>query len=157
MLQEQLSHYLDCVEDHIAKQVSQKSGAFFHTMTSHDTLMEQMGRACGEVRHLRAKIQAVDKMLACDSLRLAGFARSRTNQVISHPSLRKLSMCILDALITLRAGRFWKNKHWFYVKLNYLCNKMFRAYSHSSMHCWLPMSTLHNRWSDSYQICQQYF
>ncbi|GJQ85234.1 scat [Trypoxylus dichotomus] len=49
LLQERLSHYLDIVEVHIAKQVSQKSGAFFHAMTSHDTIMEKMGSACNEL------------------------------------------------------------------------------------------------------------
>lgn len=48
-LQEELSQYLDIVEEQISKQVSQKSGAFFHAMTSHDTIMEKMGVASTEV------------------------------------------------------------------------------------------------------------
>lgn len=79
LLQEQLSHYLDIVEVQIAKQVSQKSGAFFHAMTSHDTIMEQMGVACYEVRGLRTKVQDIDKTLAKDSLKILRLARSRTN------------------------------------------------------------------------------
>ncbi|CAH1156225.1 unnamed protein product [Phaedon cochleariae] len=79
-LQEELSHYLDIVEEQIAQQVSQKSGAFFHAMTSHDTIMEQMGTACSEVRALRVKVQNVDKCLAKDSLKLIGLARSKANQ-----------------------------------------------------------------------------
>lgn len=54
-LQEELSFYLDIVEEQIAKQVSQKSGAFFHAMTSHDTIMEQMGVACQEVLTIKSK------------------------------------------------------------------------------------------------------
>ncbi|XP_050310874.1 vacuolar protein sorting-associated protein 54 [Anthonomus grandis grandis] len=78
-LQDELSHYLDIVEEQIAKQVSQKSGAFFHAMTSHDTIMEQMGQACGEVRTLRAKVQQVDKCLTSDPLKLLARSRSKNN------------------------------------------------------------------------------
>ncbi|KAF5307915.1 hypothetical protein FQR65_LT06482 [Abscondita terminalis] len=101
LLQEQLSYYLDCVEEQIAKQVSQKSGAFFHAMTSHDTIMEQMGRACKEVRILRSKIQNVDKTLAKDSLKLVGFARSRTNHVLLLDKL-KLMATVLQTQPTLQ-------------------------------------------------------
>lgn len=78
-LQEELSYYLDIVEEQIAQQVSQKSGAFFHAMTSHDTIMEQMGVATNEVRLLRRKIQQIDKAMAKDSLKLIGLARSKAN------------------------------------------------------------------------------
>lgn len=54
-MQDELSLYLDIVEEQIAKQVSQKSGAFFHAMTSHDTIMEQMGTASNEVPLAKAK------------------------------------------------------------------------------------------------------
>lgn len=49
----QLGHYLDEVEVHIAKQVSSKSDAFFHTMTSHDALMENLGQTLVKVGALR--------------------------------------------------------------------------------------------------------
>lgn len=49
----QLTHYLDIVEVQIAQQVSQKSDAFFLAMTSHDTLMEQLGHTITMVRTLR--------------------------------------------------------------------------------------------------------
>ncbi|KAL1498265.1 hypothetical protein ABEB36_009090 [Hypothenemus hampei] len=78
-VQEELSCYLDIVEEEIAKQVSQKSGAFFHAMTSHDTIMEQMGVACSEVRLLRAKVSKMDKCLTKDALRLLALARSKNN------------------------------------------------------------------------------
>ncbi|KAK4876279.1 hypothetical protein RN001_012701 [Aquatica leii] len=101
LLQEQLSYYLDCVEEQIAKQVSQKSGAFFHAMTSHDTIMEQMGKACKEVRMLRSKIQNVDKTLAMDSLTLIGLARSRANHMLLLDKL-KLMATVLQTQPTLQ-------------------------------------------------------
>ena len=48
-----LSHYLDIVEVQIAQQVAQKSEAFFHAMTSHDALMEQLTHTINVVRSLR--------------------------------------------------------------------------------------------------------
>lgn len=49
----QLSHYLDIVEVQIAQQVAQKSEAFFHAMTSHDALMEQLTQTVTIVKALR--------------------------------------------------------------------------------------------------------
>lgn len=49
----QLSHYLDIVEVQIAQQVAQKSEAFFHAMTSHDALMEQLTQTITVVKALR--------------------------------------------------------------------------------------------------------
>lgn len=90
-LQDELSSYLDIVEEQIAHQVSQKSGAFFHAMTSHDTIMEQMGTACNEVHLLRSKVQKVDKTLAKDSLRLIGLARSKANHINLVDKLKLMS------------------------------------------------------------------
>lgn len=101
LLQEELSHYLDIVEVQIAKQVSQKSGAFFHAMTSHDTIMEQMGVACNEVRSLRAKVNHVDKTLAKDSLKLLSLARARVNHVSFLDKL-KLMATVLQTQPTLQ-------------------------------------------------------
>lgn len=100
-VQEELSSYLDIVEEEIAHQVSQKSGAFFHAMTSHDTIMEQMGTACNEVRTLRLKIQKMDKTLAKDSLRLIGLSRSKTNHVTLLDKL-KLMATVLQTQPTLQ-------------------------------------------------------
>lgn len=91
MVQEELSHYLDIVEVQIAKQVSQKSDAFFHAMTSHDTIMEQMSSACLEVRTLRAHVQRVDRDLAQNSLRALALARRRANQGALLDKLRLMS------------------------------------------------------------------
>ena len=49
----QLTHYLDMIEVQIARQVAQKSDAFFHAMTSHDVLMDQLGQTITAVKTLR--------------------------------------------------------------------------------------------------------
>lgn len=100
-LQDELSHYLDIVEEQIAKQVSQKSGAFFHAMTSHDTIMEQMGIATTEVRTLRSKVQCVDKCLTTDALKLLASARSKINHTALVDKL-KLMSTVLQTQPTLQ-------------------------------------------------------
>lgn len=49
----QLSHYLDTVEVQIARQISTKSEAFFHAMTSHDELQDQLSNTLKTIKHLR--------------------------------------------------------------------------------------------------------
>ncbi|XP_022177751.1 vacuolar protein sorting-associated protein 54 [Myzus persicae] len=59
--EKKLSHYLDTVEVKIAQQVSSKSEAFFHTMTSHDTLMEQIRLSIQLAQNLRCRIRQVNE------------------------------------------------------------------------------------------------
>lgn len=49
----QLSHYLDIVEVQIAKQISVKSDAFFHAMSSHEKLQDYLLETCKAVKQLR--------------------------------------------------------------------------------------------------------
>lgn len=91
LLQEQLSYYLDIVEVHIAKQVSQKSSAFFHAMTSHDTIMEQMGSASKEVGILRKQVQNLDTTVSKGPLKLLALARCRSNHLNLLDKLRLMS------------------------------------------------------------------
>lgn len=89
LLQEKLSHYLDIVEVQIAQQVSQKSSAFFHAMTSQDTIMAEMGAATTNVRRLRSNIQQIDATLVNDSLQIISYERRRQNHLVA---LRKLKV-----------------------------------------------------------------
>ncbi|XP_056637024.1 vacuolar protein sorting-associated protein 54 [Diorhabda sublineata] len=100
-LQDELSFHLDLVEEQIAQQVSQKSGAFFHAMTSHDSIMEQMGIALEEVKILRSKVHRVDRALARESLRLIGLSRSKTNHAALLDKL-KLMATVLQTQPTLQ-------------------------------------------------------
>lgn len=81
LLQEKLSHYLDIVEVCIAKQVSQKSSAFFHAMTSQDAIMEEMNEAANNVKKLRSKLRHIDSTVVKDSLKILQMARTRQNYV----------------------------------------------------------------------------
>lgn len=79
LLQEKLSHYLDIVEVQIARQVSEKSSAFFHAMTSQDTIMEKMNEAAHNVKVLRASIRHIDENMVKESLRVVQLQRKREN------------------------------------------------------------------------------
>uniref|UniRef100_A0A182MPA5 Vacuolar protein sorting-associated protein 54 n=1 Tax=Anopheles culicifacies TaxID=139723 RepID=A0A182MPA5_9DIPT len=90
-LQERLSHYLDIVEVLIAKQVADKSSAFFHAMTSQDAIMEQMADALANVKRLRGKIQQIDDMIVKESLQVIRAERIRANNNLVLEKLKLMS------------------------------------------------------------------
>ncbi|KAK6181724.1 hypothetical protein SNE40_009521 [Patella caerulea] len=91
LLQEKLSHYLDIVEVQIAKQISVKSDAFFHAMTSHDELQEQLLHTCQAIKKLRDKTHSVDENLAKGQLKLLKLCRSRANYFHLFNKLKSMS------------------------------------------------------------------
>ncbi|KAK9507876.1 hypothetical protein O3M35_007645 [Rhynocoris fuscipes] len=91
LLQEKLTHYLDMVEVQIAQQVAQKSEAFFHAMTSHDVLMEQLGQTITVVKKLREKIHKIDKDLVTDSLSIIKNERTCNNYYQVYRKLKIMS------------------------------------------------------------------
>lgn len=101
LLQEKLTHYLDIIEMQIAQQVAQKSEAFFHSMTSHDTLMEQLAQTISVVKNLREKIGSIDKALVKDSLTIIKSERIRRNYVEVHEKL-KLMATVLQTQSTIQ-------------------------------------------------------
>lgn len=82
LLQEKLSHYLDIVEIHIAKQVTRKSSAFFHAMTSQDAIMEEMNLAAMNVKTLREKLKQVDQLMVKQGLELIQLEQVRSNKIL---------------------------------------------------------------------------
>ncbi|XP_039284112.1 vacuolar protein sorting-associated protein 54 isoform X2 [Nilaparvata lugens] len=91
LLQEKLTHYLDIVEVQIAQQVAQKSDAFFHAMTSHDTLMEQLGQTVSIVKTLREKIQSIDRDLVNAPLTIMNHERTKRNHYVILEKLKLMS------------------------------------------------------------------
>ncbi|KOC70138.1 Vacuolar protein sorting-associated protein 54 [Habropoda laboriosa] len=90
-MQEKLSHYLDVVEVRIAEQVASKSQAFFHAMTSHDALMEQLTQTITVLKALRKNIHQVDKHLVNNSLEILRLERARSNQVLVQEKLKLMA------------------------------------------------------------------
>ncbi|VVC27719.1 Hypothetical protein CINCED_3A023827 [Cinara cedri] len=78
-IQEKLSQYLDTVEVKIAQQVSSKSEGFFHTMTSHDTVMEQIRQSIQLTQNLRTKIRQVDEKVVSKSMAVLKYSTSILN------------------------------------------------------------------------------
>ncbi|XP_071079341.1 vacuolar protein sorting-associated protein 54-like [Haliotis cracherodii] len=91
LLQERMSHYLDVVEVQIAKQISIKSEAFFHAMTSHDELQDQLLHTCQAIKQLRDKVHSLDDRLAVGSLNIMHKTRARANYVSLHNKLKLMS------------------------------------------------------------------
>ncbi|XP_059616390.1 vacuolar protein sorting-associated protein 54 [Phlebotomus argentipes] len=91
LLQEKLTHYLDIVEVQIARQVGQKSSAFFHAMTSQDVIIAQMRQAITNVRQLRSKLTHIDETQVREALLVAKLARSRTHYLMVLEKLRLMA------------------------------------------------------------------
>ncbi|KAG1681997.1 Vacuolar protein sorting-associated protein 54 [Nymphon striatum] len=91
LLQEKLTHYLDIVEVHIAKQILQRSDAFFHAMSSHDELTDQLEMTVRAVRHLRDKISAIDSVLARGSFEILRKTQSRANYITLYKKLKLMA------------------------------------------------------------------
>ncbi|XP_033166047.1 vacuolar protein sorting-associated protein 54 [Drosophila mauritiana] len=90
-LQEQLSHYLDMVEVKIAQQVSQKSAAFFHAMTTQHAILAEMEQAADQVRQLRAALAELHSHSVVDSFKVLRFAQRRQHYNLTLDKLRLMA------------------------------------------------------------------
>ncbi|OXB62613.1 hypothetical protein ASZ78_011242 [Callipepla squamata] len=81
LLQEKLSHYLDIVEVNIAHQISLRSEAFFHAMTSQHELQDYLRTTSQAVKLLREKISKIDKVDYLAYISMAVFLRHLGSQL----------------------------------------------------------------------------
>ncbi|KAM8785124.1 vacuolar protein sorting-associated protein 54 isoform 4-T6 [Rhynchonycteris naso] len=91
LLQEKLSHYLDIVEVNIAHQISLRSEAFFHAMTSQHELQDYLKKTSQAVKVLRDKIAQIDKVMCEGSLHILRLALSRNNCVKVYNKLKLMA------------------------------------------------------------------
>ncbi|XP_072121509.1 vacuolar protein sorting-associated protein 54 [Mobula birostris] len=91
LLQEKLSHYLDVVEVNIAHQISLRSDAFFHAMTSQHELQDYLTKTSQAVKMLRDKIAQIDKVTCEGSLQILRLAVTRNNCVKLYNKLKLMA------------------------------------------------------------------
>ncbi|XP_069787802.1 vacuolar protein sorting-associated protein 54 isoform X2 [Narcine bancroftii] len=91
LLQEKLSHYLDVVEVNIAHQISLRSDAFFHAMTSQHELQDYLTKTSQAVKMLREKIAQIDKVMCEGSLQILRLAVTRNNCVKIYNKLKLMA------------------------------------------------------------------
>uniref|UniRef100_A0A2K6JPF9 Vacuolar protein sorting-associated protein 54 n=1 Tax=Rhinopithecus bieti TaxID=61621 RepID=A0A2K6JPF9_RHIBE len=91
LLQEKLSHYLDIVEVNIAHQISLRSEAFFHAMTSQHELQDYLKKTSQAVKMLRDKIAQIDKVMCEGSLHILRLALTRNNCVKVYNKLKLMA------------------------------------------------------------------
>ncbi|KAI5089780.1 vacuolar protein sorting-associated protein 54, partial [Silurus meridionalis] len=91
LLQEKLSHYLDVVEVSIARQISLRSEAFFHAMSSQHELQEQLCEAAAAVRALREHTAGMGRTMCQGPLRALRHAVTRKNCVALHGKLKLMA------------------------------------------------------------------
>ncbi|ELW63321.1 Vacuolar protein sorting-associated protein 54 [Tupaia chinensis] len=86
-----LSHYLDIVEVNIAHQISLRSEAFFHAMTSQHELQDYLKKTSQAVKMLRDKIAQIDKVMCEGSLHILRLALTRNNCVKVYNKLKLMA------------------------------------------------------------------
>uniref|UniRef100_A0A8C5SXL7 Vacuolar protein sorting-associated protein 54 n=1 Tax=Laticauda laticaudata TaxID=8630 RepID=A0A8C5SXL7_LATLA len=91
LLQEKLSHYLDIVEVNIAHQISLRSEAFFHAMTSQHELQDYLKKTSQAVKMLRDKIGQIDKVMCEGSLKVLSLSLSRNNCIKAYNKLKLMA------------------------------------------------------------------
>ncbi|XP_059187528.1 vacuolar protein sorting-associated protein 54 isoform X2 [Centropristis striata] len=91
LLQEKLSHYLDVVEVSIARQISLRSEAFFHAMSSQHELQDRLQETQRAVAVLRGRTAAIDRIMCQGPLRALRTALTRNNCVKLHNKLKLMA------------------------------------------------------------------
>ncbi|CAK6976311.1 vacuolar protein sorting-associated protein 54 [Scomber scombrus] len=91
LLQEKLSHYLDVVEVSIARQISLRSEAFFHAMSSQHELQDRLQETQRAVSVLRGRTAAIDRVMCQGPLRALRTALTRNNCVKLHNKLKLMA------------------------------------------------------------------
>ncbi|XP_067296834.1 vacuolar protein sorting-associated protein 54 isoform X2 [Pseudorasbora parva] len=91
LLQEKLSHYLDVVEVSIARQISLRSEAFFHAMSSQHELQDRLRETADSVATLRARTAAIDRIMCRGPLLALRDALTRNNCVKLHNKLKLMA------------------------------------------------------------------
>ncbi|XP_077461128.1 vacuolar protein sorting-associated protein 54 isoform X2 [Stigmatopora argus] len=91
LLQEKLSHYLDIVEVSIARQISLRSEAFFHAMSSQHELQDRLKETQEAVTVLRRRTAAIDRVMCQGPLAALRAALTRNNCVKLHNKLKLMA------------------------------------------------------------------
>ncbi|TSK18080.1 Vacuolar protein sorting-associated protein 54 [Bagarius yarrelli] len=91
LLQEKLSHYLDVVEVSIARQISMRSEAFFHAMSSQRELQDQLCEAAATVRALREHTAGMGRTMSRGPLLALRHTVTRKNCVALHGKLKLMA------------------------------------------------------------------
>eukprot|EP00118_Oscarella_pearsei_P013347 m.106028 g.106028 ORF g.106028 m.106028 type:complete len:929 (+) comp37247_c0_seq3:83-2869(+) len=91
LLQEKLTHYLDIVEIQLAQQIALKSEDFFHTISSQDTLTEEMVRLRQLIKDLRFRLSGIDKVVTENPLLVLQLRRRRSHYVAVYHKLKLMA------------------------------------------------------------------
>ncbi|CAN9510702.1 unnamed protein product [Ophioblennius macclurei] len=91
LLQEKLSHYLDVVEVSIARQISLRSEAFFHAMSSQHELQDRLQETQKAVANLRVRTAAMERVMCQGPLQALRTALNRNNCVKLHNKLKLMA------------------------------------------------------------------
>ncbi|RWS26749.1 vacuolar protein sorting-associated protein 54-like protein [Leptotrombidium deliense] len=90
-LENQLTDYLDVVEEHLSCQISLRFRDFFHIMNAMDSVMDQLNKTIKEVTAVRKHCQYLKQWLIRPSLRNIQITKTRVNAVSVYNKIKLMS------------------------------------------------------------------
>ena len=84
VLQEKLSHYLDVVEVHLIKEISQRSHSFFAALSNLQSLHQETQACVDRISELRERLHTLSKSSVKKGLQVVQLKRARGNLDIMH-------------------------------------------------------------------------
>lgn len=78
-LQQNLTDYLDIIEDQLSSQISNRSGDFFQVMSSVDSVMDELSRVIKSVTNLRRRCSRLNDSIMIPNMKSIQINRTRCN------------------------------------------------------------------------------
>jgi hypothetical protein len=101
-VQQKLTDYLDVIEEHLASQISSRSGDFFQVMSSVDSVMDELSLAIKSVTQLRQKCTRLNENVMSPNMRCIHLRNTRDNAQSVLDMLSEIShLCKVQPMIQI--------------------------------------------------------
>lgn len=101
-LQQNLTDYLDIIEEKLASQISNRSGDFFQVMSSVDSVMDELSLAIKSVTNLRKKCSSLNENLILPNMKSIHLSKNRDNAQLVLDKMKEISeLCKVQPMVQL--------------------------------------------------------
>uniref|UniRef100_A0A6G1S728 Vacuolar protein sorting-associated protein 54 n=1 Tax=Aceria tosichella TaxID=561515 RepID=A0A6G1S728_9ACAR len=101
-VQQRLTDYLDVIEEHLASQISSRSGDFFQVMSSVDSVMDELSLAIKSVTQLRRKCTKLNENVMLPNMKSIHLNKIRDNARSVMDKLNEISyLCKVQPMVQI--------------------------------------------------------
>lgn len=101
-LQQDLTDYLDVIEERLASQISNRSDDFFQVMSSVDSVMDELSLAIKSVTNLRRKCSSLNKTLIQPNMKSINLSKTRDNAQTVLDKMKEIAeLCKVQPMVQL--------------------------------------------------------